>query len=80
MQFGNPQKGERPSLENSTRRLVRTRKTEKTYVCAVVDCEMCITVRAKSLFIVTFCKSLINAITIPNPVYSHKHNNALNIS
>jgi hypothetical protein len=46
-------------------------------VFAVVECEMCRTVRAKSLFVVTFCKNLITAITILNPVYSHKRNSGV---
>jgi hypothetical protein len=40
-QFGNPEEGERPSLEAVTRqRLVKTQQAEKTSVCAVVNCRV----------------------------------------
>jgi hypothetical protein len=43
------------------------------FICAVVTviCEVCRTVSAQSLFVVTFRKCSINPINKPNPVYSH---------
>jgi hypothetical protein len=37
----------------------------------MVICEMCRTVRAQSLLVITSRKSSINPITNPNTVYSH---------
>jgi hypothetical protein len=40
--FRNPEEVERPPLEAATRqRLVKTRQTEKTYVCVLVNCKGC---------------------------------------
>jgi hypothetical protein len=36
-----PEEGQRPGLEAVTRRLVKTQRTENTYVCALVTCKVC---------------------------------------
>jgi hypothetical protein len=41
-------------------------------VHAVVDCRVCELAVALELIVVTLCKSLINPITNPNPIFSHK--------
>jgi hypothetical protein len=71
-QSGNPEERECPPLEAATKqRLVKTVTDWEELVCPIVICEVCRTVRAKSLLVVTICKSSINPITNPNPVYSH---------
>jgi hypothetical protein len=42
-------------------------------VCAVLNCRMCEWAIALLLLAVPICKSSINPITNPNPLYSHNH-------
>jgi hypothetical protein len=43
------------------------------FVRAAVKCRVCELALALYLFLVTFCKSSINTITNPNPVYNHSN-------
>lgn len=72
-QFKNCEEGEHMRLEAVTSRLVKTQQTGKAEVCALVNCNVCRTVTALSLFVFTFCKSSINQITNTNSNYSHPH-------
>jgi hypothetical protein len=64
--------GECPPLEAATKQwLVKNVTDWEDLVCPVVICEVCRRVAAYSLLIVTNCKSAINPITNPNPIYSH---------
>jgi hypothetical protein len=71
-QFRNPEDGESPPLETATKqRLVKTVTDWEDIVCPIVMCEVCRTVTAKTLLVVTSCKSSINPITSPKHAYSH---------
>jgi hypothetical protein len=73
-QFGNPEEGERPPLKAAAKqRLVRTVTDWEDLVCHILICEVCRTVTAWSLLVVTGCKSTINPITNPNLISSHNH-------
>jgi hypothetical protein len=52
-------------------RLLKTVTVWQNLVCPIMICEMCKTVREKSLLVITSCKSSVNQITNSNPVYSH---------
>jgi hypothetical protein len=43
------------------------------FVRAVMNCRVCELTLALQLFLITFCKRLINPITNPNPVYGHSY-------
>jgi hypothetical protein len=51
------------AVGSSYQRTGEDKKTEKTYMCASVNCRVRGTVTAQSLFIVMFCKCPINPIT-----------------
>jgi hypothetical protein len=46
-------------------------------VCPIVVCELCRTVRAQSLFVVTTCKSLVN---LTNSLLNHVTIHAANVT
>jgi hypothetical protein len=71
-QFGNPEERKCPPLEAATKeQLVKAVTGWEEEVYPIVICEVCGTVRAQSLLVVSTCNSSINPITNPNPVYSH---------
>jgi hypothetical protein len=63
-EFGNQEEGEcRPLEAASTQRLMKTSTHWEDVVSHIVICE--------GISVVMSCKSSINPITDPNPVYSH---------
>jgi hypothetical protein len=69
-EFGNPEEGECPPLEAAIKqRLLKALTDWEDLVCSIVICEVCRTVQ--SSFVVASCKSSINPITNPKPVYTH---------
>jgi hypothetical protein len=69
---GAGEKGERPPFDAATsQRLAKTVTDRKDLVCLIVICEMCRTVSAYSLLVVTSCKCSIKPITNSSLVCSH---------
>jgi hypothetical protein len=70
--FENQEEGKRRPLAAATKqRLVKTVTYWEYLVSHIVICEMCRTVKAYSLLVVTSCKNSVHPISDPNPVYSH---------
>jgi hypothetical protein len=65
--FGNLEERDNPSLEAVTRGLVKTRLTEQTSVCAVVNCRVWEIPISLELIVVMICKCSINPVTNQNP-------------
>jgi hypothetical protein len=59
------------ALEAVTRRQPVMIKQTKDFVRAAVNYRMCELALALELFVIAFCKSSINPIINPNPIYSH---------